>query len=170
MLIRAATSSDLPRVQFIHLGSWRDAYAHILPEAFLGQPLEDEMARNWAGMPQGDTLFLVIEDHGVQGFAFVRCDHPDGPLLDNLHVLGTSRGHGLGLRLMKEVSSVLRRRGFETLWLEVLEDNLAARRFYSRLGGVEGPVFMDNLVGHHVPARKVHWQGFEKILSAGEKS
>lgn len=170
MIIRAAIPADLPRVQSIHLNSWRDAYAEILPESFLGQPLAEEMARKWSTMPEGEVLFLVAESDDVHGFALVRCDHSDGPLLDNLHVSMASRGMGVGLRLMKEVALGLRNRGFDDLWLEVLEDNSAARRFYSRLGGREGVVFMDNLVGNAVPARKVRWQGLEKILFAGEKS
>ncbi|MBO9452848.1 GNAT family N-acetyltransferase [Tropicibacter sp. R16_0] len=170
MKIRAATSDDLSAIRDIHVQSWRSSYAGMLPNDFLEAPLHAAMTDRWAQMPGDDVLLLVAEEDGLLGFACIRCDDVDGPLLDNLHVAGAVQGRGVGLHLMQALAKRLTGMGKTTLWLEVLEANTAARRFYDRLGGVEGPVFQDDLFGNPVPARKVIWDGFEKIFAPGEKS
>ncbi|SLN35952.1 ribosomal-protein-alanine N-acetyltransferase [Falsiruegeria litorea R37] len=170
MKIRAATAHDLPAICDIHTRSWRIAYAGMLPDDFLGAPLEAWMADAWADVPTGEVLLLVAETSDIVGFACVRCDHPDGPLLDNLHVAQAAQGQGVGLALMQEAVKHLADMGKTGMWLEVLSGNISARRFYARLGGVEGSVFRDAVAGHPVPGHRVVWDGFEKILSAGQKS
>ncbi len=170
MKIRAATPDDLPAICDIHIQSWRISYAGMLPDDFLAAPLEAAMTERWRQMPRGEVVLLVAEDKDLLGFACVRCDDAQGPLLDNLHVARSAQGQGTGKELMKAVAKRLTELGKATLWLEVLEANVAARRFYARLGGIEGPVFQDVLVGNPVPARKVIWTGFEKIFTRGEKS
>lgn len=170
MKIRAATVHDLPAIRDIHTLSWRTAYAGMLSDAFLGAPLETWMAEAWAEMPAGEVMLLVAETLDIVGFACVRCDHADGPLLDNLHVAQAMQGQGVGVALMQEAVKRLADMGKTGLWLEVLAENTSARRFYARLGGVEGPVFQDAVAGHPVPAHRVVWNGFEKILGLDEKS
>ncbi|GAB5436283.1 GNAT family N-acetyltransferase [Falsiruegeria mediterranea] len=170
MKIRAATRDDLPAIRDIHVLSWRASYAGMLPDDFLGAPLEAAMTDRWGQMPENDVLLLVAEEGDLLGFACVRCDNAHGPLLDNLHVAGDVQGQGVGLHLMQALAKRLTGMRKTTLWLEVLEANTAARRFYGRLGGVEGPVFQDDLFGNPVPARKVIWNGFEKIFMPDEKS
>ena len=170
MKIRAATAQDLPAIRDIHTQSWRAAYAGLLPDDFWGAPLDAWMAEAWAEMPADEVLLLVAEGPDIVGFACVRCDHADGPLLNNLHVAQAAQGQGVGLALMQEAVKRLANMGKTGLWLEVLAGNSSARRFYARLGGVEGPVFQDAVAGHPVPGHRVVWDGFEKILTADQKS
>ncbi len=76
----------------------------------------------------------------------------------------------VGLWLMRAVAKHLTVMGKATVRFEVLETDVAARRFYAGLGGVEGPVFQDVLVSNPVPVHKVIWNRFEKIFLRGEKS
>ncbi|KUJ85810.1 hypothetical protein AVO45_02170 [Ruegeria marisrubri] len=159
MTIRPATPSDLPAIQALHLASWRDSYAGMLPDDFLGEPVTREMARLWSGRPGPGDLLLVAWEDDLLGFAYVKVNHADGPLLDNLHVSPKARGRGIGERLLRAVAGELQASGRDRLWLEVLDENSGARRFYRRMGGVEGPVFMDEIFGLPVPSRKVVFHG-----------
>jgi GNAT superfamily N-acetyltransferase len=75
----------------------------------------------------------------MRGFAcaFLDADPEWGCLLDNLHVAPDLKGQGLGRQLMTAlVERVWRSNPRSRLHLWAYEQNLGARRFYERLGGV----------------------------------
>jgi [ribosomal protein S18]-alanine N-acetyltransferase len=76
---------------------------------------------------------VAIADGRVAGFAVCRRLAEDESELLNLAVDPDMRRRGIGRRL---VSACVNGRPGE-LWLEVRESNLAARRFYSKLGFTE---------------------------------
>lgn len=54
-----------------------------------------------------------------------------------IHTLGVSpdlAGRGVGLDMMRGAAELARKRGWKALRLDVLEDNVPARRFYERAG------------------------------------
>lgn len=164
MKIRPATRDDLAALRQIHLQNWRSGHRGIMADEFLGEPLEQEMSRRWSDLPPAEDLLRVAEsDAGIAGFALVRCGHRDGPLLESLHVSATARGGGVGKRLMQAIVSELETRGLGRLWLVVLRDNRGARRFYTRLGGREGPVFMENVAGQQVAGLQVQWPSLREF-------
>ena len=55
-------------------------------------------------------------------------------LLDILYVRPAARGSGLGVELVRAAAEYVQSKGADTLVLEVLESNAAARRLYDRLG------------------------------------
>ncbi|WP_421019296.1 GNAT family N-acetyltransferase, partial [Klebsiella pneumoniae] len=59
-----------------------------------------------------------------------------GVLVDNLHLLPASRGHGVGKRLMGEAARWAMAQCVSQLHLLVYEANTAAIGFYETLGGV----------------------------------
>ena len=74
----------------------------------------------------------------MRGFAcaYLEADPEWGCLLDNLHVVPDLKGKGLGRQLMTAVAEqVWRSNPHGRLHLWAYEQNLAARRFYERLGG-----------------------------------
>ncbi|SDC89316.1 GNAT family N-acetyltransferase [Ruegeria marina] len=167
MTIRPAKPADLPAIRALHLTNWRASYAGVLPADFLGAPVEHEMDMRWAAMPPEDDILMVAG--AVAGFVLVRPDHPEGPLVESLHVDAKARGTGLGEALIRAVAEELRRRAFGCMWLEVLDENASARRFYRRINGVEGPVFTDEICGNPVSARRVCWAFQDNFPGAGEK-
>ena len=86
-----------------------------------------------------DQFVVVDEQAGaIRGFAcaFLEADPEWGCLLDNLHVVPELKGKGLGTQLMTAVAErVWRSNPYGRLHLWAYEQNLAARRFYERLGG-----------------------------------
>jgi GNAT superfamily N-acetyltransferase len=87
-----------------------------------------------------DQLILVSEERGeIQAFAcaFLDADPEWGTLLDNLHVIPGLKGKGLGRQLMAAVAENVRQHADHSLLhLWVYEQNIQARGFYERLGGV----------------------------------
>ncbi len=55
-------------------------------------------------------------------------------LLDILYVRPAARGKGLGVELIRAAAEYVQAQGAETLALDVLESNVAAKRLYDRLG------------------------------------
>ena len=143
MTIRAAGLADAVAIAQLHTRSWQTAYRGILSDCFLEGPLPENRRVLWhsrLGAPErADQVVLVDEQQGtIRGFAcaYLEADTEWGCLLDNLHVVPDLKGKGLGRQLMTVVAQLICRsnpRGRLHLW--AYEQNLAARRFYERLGG-----------------------------------
>ena len=143
MTIRAAGVADADAIAQLHTRSWQTAYRGILNDDFLQGPLPENRRTLWhtrlAGAERADQFVVVDEQGGaVRGFAcaYLDADPEWGCLLDNLHVVPELKGMGLGTQLMTAVAQrVWRSNPHGRLHLWAYEQNLAARRFYERLGG-----------------------------------
>jgi GNAT superfamily N-acetyltransferase len=142
-LLLPADAGDAASIAAIHTESWRDAYRPFLPEWFLAGPIEEDRNRLWqarfaAPDPDRRLVLKAMVQEQIAGFACVLLDEdPEwGPLLDNLHVRPPLKGRGIGRRLFDASRewSRLKAPG-QPMHLWVIEDNVAARAFYDRLGG-----------------------------------
>jgi GNAT superfamily N-acetyltransferase len=144
MTIRAAGLADADAIAQLHAHSWQTAYRGILSDEFLQGPLHENRRVLWhtrlADTDRADQFVLVDEQGGaLLGFAcaFLEADPKWGCLLDNLHVVPDLKGKGLGRQLMTAVAQrVWLSNPHSGLHLWAYEQNLAARRFYERLGGI----------------------------------
>jgi ribosomal protein S18 acetylase RimI-like enzyme len=137
--VRDSTAADLERVSDIKVRNWADAYGSILEPAVLAPFLDRDaqLAELREKSAQPDTLLLVAE-HGsgdIIGFALTYLDYEPEPWLESLHVLRESRGSGLGTLLMRRTAERVIARGHTSMRLGVISGNVAAARFYERLGG-----------------------------------
>ena len=143
MTIRAAGMADALAIAQLHTRSWQTAYRGILSDDFLQGPLSENRRVLWherlAESERTDQVVLVDEQGGaLRGFAcaYLDADPEWDCLLDNLHVVPDLKGQGLGRQLMTAVAEqVWRSNPHGRLHLRAYEQNLAARRFYERLGG-----------------------------------
>jgi GNAT superfamily N-acetyltransferase len=142
--IRLASTADAEAIARLHAASWQTAYRGILRDDFLAGPVlanrRDLWSARFLGLPPPDQIVVVDDCAGeIQGFAcaFLNADPVWGTLLDNLHVMPNLKGKGLGRRLMSEIAIRVSQhnRGLR-LHLWAYEQNVEARRFYERLGGV----------------------------------
>jgi putative acetyltransferase len=145
MTVRPAKLSDAIAIADLHAESWRSTYPGILRDEFLDGAVIQDRRRLWetrlSSSPEPETQLVRIVEHRGRLTAFVcaflDADPEWGALLDNLHVSPSSKGQGLGRRLMAEVARwVLQHRPDSRLHLWVYEKNVPARRFYEHLGGV----------------------------------
>jgi GNAT superfamily N-acetyltransferase len=143
MTIRAADPADVAAIAQLHASSWQSAYRGVLRDDFLDGPVVANRRELWIARfsePQPADQVVLVEDCSgeIQGFAcvFFAADPEWGAMLDNLHVVPSLKGKGLGRRLISEVARrVLLHDPCSRLHLWAYEQNLDARRFYERLGG-----------------------------------
>ncbi|MEI6419263.1 MAG: GNAT family N-acetyltransferase, partial [Sphingomonadales bacterium] len=76
---------------------------------------------------------LAVADAGPQGFSLCRSAGPEVELL-LIAVMPGRQGLGLGRQLLARVAQDGQVRGASELFLEVRENNFAARKLYSRCG------------------------------------
>ena len=142
--LRRAGPGDWAAVAAVHAASWRSAYRGIYSDSYLDDEAPEERRSFWRAAlaewdPELDAVFLAEEAGEAVGFACVRREaEAAGPLLDNLHVLPERKGEGIGRRLIRAAAAWLAaKEPGAALRLGVWKDNVAARRFYARLGGQE---------------------------------
>jgi len=162
MIIRQATRSDLQDIAAIHIASWKDTYADVMPAEFMMAEIDQALAQHWREIEiQNGDVVLVAKEDALVGFAAVWCRPL--PFIDNLHVKPSHRSKKLGSALMKALAKELIKKGHKTAYLWVFESNVNAIRFYERLGGTQTEKIHKNIFGYAVPSRKIEWDDLAKI-------
>jgi ribosomal protein S18 acetylase RimI-like enzyme len=140
--IRPAAEGDAAGIARVHVRSWQEAYAGIVPETYLASLDVDQRTSEWASYlregPSDQVLTWVAlaNDHLV-GFVTV------GPSRDEDAARGDQEiysiyldpgtwGHGVARDLMRTVIDAVGAKTPISLW--VLADNERARHFYRRHG------------------------------------
>ncbi|MDP4026537.1 GNAT family N-acetyltransferase [Methylobacterium sp. NEAU 140] len=165
MLSRMATAADEALIAQIQTTSWRSAYRDILHPDYLSDQIEEDRITFWAERlrrkSSGELIIIVVFDGDPVGFVCAVGDEEErwGTLVDNLHVLPECKGRGLGALLLKSAARwSLKRYPGAGLYLWCFEENLPARRFYARMGGVVVERVMHEPPGGGAfPALRFHW-------------
>lgn len=169
--IRPATAADAAAIAGLHQRSWRSAYRGLLPDSYLDGAAGTELAARWSKAFTKDeprrVILVAMMPDGVVGFVAAWPDTSQRALIDNLHVVPGLRGGGIGRHLMGRAARELRRQGFRSAFLEVIEGNHDARGFYRRLGGVEGAPFIEPIGGHPIRVIPVAWDDLAVLEAAG---
>lgn len=140
---RTAAAADAAAIARLHAESWRVAYRGMLSDEYLDEDIFGERSALWQERfqsPAANQYIVVAETGGsMTGFAcaYGAEDKTWGSFLDNLHVAVEFKRRGIGAELIKQValwSNTYFPGAGMYLW--VLESNLAAMRFYEKLGGV----------------------------------
>jgi ribosomal protein S18 acetylase RimI-like enzyme len=141
-MVRAAVLDDAPSVARVHVASWRSTYGALLPADFLDSLSETGYADRWRRlMGDGASRVYVVEDGSeLVGFASGGRERAGetgyAGELYAIYVLDGYQKRGYGRELLRAVVAGLREMGLEDMIIWVLRDNLPARLFYERLGGV----------------------------------
>lgn len=143
--IRPATADDADAIGAVHVESWREAYADIVPAPFLAGLSIAGRAAAWRQRlndpPPGFAAFVAEHERdGVVGFADGGQErggdrHHPGELYA-IYLRAAFHRHAVGRRLVSAVAAHLATAFPGGMLLWVLEQN-RARRFYEALGGRE---------------------------------
>jgi ribosomal protein S18 acetylase RimI-like enzyme len=140
--VRLMTASDVAIVTALHVESWRRAYRGLLTDDYLAHRVEGERRSCWerrlASASAEEFGHVASRESVAVGFSFVSAADETGPgcRLDNLHVLPSAQGSGLGRSLMAAAAREIIGRCWDPrLFLWVFEANIKARDFYVRQGG-----------------------------------
>lgn len=145
---RSMRESDIPCVAEIHIAAWRTAYEGIVRrERMDALSVAKAESTLWLRLGATDTNYIVCEVHGeLTGFVShgpVRDVEglPSEPGVAEIHALYVHPDHwgdGCGRALVQAVRERLRG-DWDQLVLWTLQENPAARAFYSAVGFQEVP-------------------------------
>jgi GNAT superfamily N-acetyltransferase len=161
------SSRDADAVGALHAASWRASYRGIMPDTFLDKKAMANRRAAWRERlaDASDRRWLLKahdQDGELVGFACVELDaEPQwGALLDNLHVRPDRKGQGIGRRLFDAAREwSFEQLGHRALHLWVIEANLEAQGFYTRVGGTIAERKLTDVVGVvTVPALRYVWK------------
>lgn len=146
--IRDAAPDDATAMGHLHVASWRESYAGLLPEILLADLSVAARVALWqtildAPAARGVVAVLVAEvaggliglaSCGIQRDAALRKAGFDGEI-SALYLRQSHQRRGLGCRLMLRMAAALMDRGLSTASVWVMRENVGARAFYERFGG-----------------------------------
>ena len=138
-LIVPAGPGDAIDLARLHVDTWRETYAGILPWTYLKTMRPEVHARRWRKQltvaRPGEVVLVAEGPDGLIGYCAAEVRETRSELF-TLYILPPAQKMGVGRRLMEAAARVLAAKGGRSLELAVLSENFAARGFYAHLGGV----------------------------------
>ena len=150
MEIRHLTPADDRKViSKIYEKSWKYAYKGIIPQDYL-DTIPDGQWTPTLDHSQWNTLICIENDIivGTTSFGKSRLQQFDkwGEII-SLYLLPNYMGKGYGKALLESAITELKMRGYNHVYLWVLEENLRARHFYEKSGFSLTDDYLDNIIG-----------------------
>lgn len=139
-IIIPAGPGDAVALAEVHVRSWRETYAGLLPAQYLERMSVPVHATRWrrqlSRTHPGEVILAAEGPAGLTAYcAGARLADGEAEIF-TLYVLKSAQGAGLGRRLFATAARVLRAEGAGSLRVWVLNGNARARGFYAHLGGV----------------------------------
>ncbi|HEV2033865.1 MAG TPA: GNAT family N-acetyltransferase [Candidatus Dormibacteraeota bacterium] len=141
-MVRPATLDDAAEIARVNVATWRSAYRNLLPDDFLAALTEAYYAERWTRLiHEGSSrVFVAEEPKGIVGFASGgrerAGEHGFAGELYAIYVLDSAERRRHGRELVRAVAGALREMNLPDMIVWVLRDNVRARGFYERLGGI----------------------------------
>ena len=175
--LRKATADDAEAIGALHVASWRETYAGILPDQMLAGLSVGERAAMWRSIlaapdSVGCIAVLVAEDGGDM-IGFGACgEQRDQALIDAgfsgqfgaIYVLRTYHKRGIGTALITAMAKELSAAGHAAASLWVLRGNEPARAFYNRLGGIVIGEKVEEQVGVLLTEDAYGWRDLSRLV------
>jgi putative acetyltransferase len=147
-ITQARTEADLARVRELFL-----EYAESIGIDLEYQGFSKELAAlpGKYASPTGELLIAFVNGEAA-GCVALRTLDSSTLEMKRLYIRPSSRGLGLGKRLVESAIAAARERGYAELRLDTLETMAAARALYSSLGFAEIPPYGEA----HIPGTKFY--------------
>jgi ribosomal protein S18 acetylase RimI-like enzyme len=143
-IIRPARLEDVPGIAKVQVDSWRTSYKGLIADEFLAALTYERRMQVWSQNltdPQNNSFLYVGETRlgEIAGFVSAGAEREGDPNyrgeLYAIYLLQQAQRHGLGRKLVDIAMRELCERGYSSMLLWVLRDNLPARKFYEAIGG-----------------------------------
>ena len=169
---RIPTPADAEAISRLHVASWREAYAGIVPQSILDTvDLDDRIAR-WRGYLAADGVTFLAEAGG-QAVGFIRSGIPAEPVADGadghifaLYVLRRHHRQGIGRRLLGLTAAAWLRRGGRAMSVGVLTENTPALAFYQGVGASFARTETYRWDGHDLPESIYVFRNLQDLAKA----
>jgi len=140
--VRTATVLDAARIAYIHVATWRAAYAGQMPDDFLAGLDENKRAEFWRerlAESRGNVLVGEFDGEMIGFCDWVSSRDADADRrsvaeIAAIYVLAEHWGQGAGGALCRRSLRIARSLDFTVMTLWVLETNSRARQFYESMG------------------------------------
>ncbi|KZE40332.1 GNAT family acetyltransferase [Bhargavaea cecembensis] len=139
-MVRRAKAGDEREMASVHVASWKTTYRGIVSEEYLESLKIEEREESWKKGIIHTKAFVAEEERGIVGFANGGPERSgsypdyDGELYA-IYLLKECQGQGTGQNLVRQVAGALKKAGFRSLLVRVLQNN-PSRHFYEALGGI----------------------------------
>jgi GNAT superfamily N-acetyltransferase len=148
MQIRSAAEGDIAAIQRLCYESYRDHFAHLWTadgiQRFLDKDFATDVLRATLTTPSRHLWLTANEadesNDKLVGYAKINWSVPDpvdgidGAELQKIYFLKSAAGKGYGAALLERVLDCVKERRCRRIWLEVLQVNVGAHKFYARMG------------------------------------
>jgi len=142
--IRKAELEDLNLISALGITTCFDAYFELDPSKDLADYCVNffSLAQIKTELEDANSTFLIAEFKGkAVGYAKLRegkkieCLQGKNAIeVQRIYILEKMKGKRIGERLMEKCFEIGKEKGYEMLWLGVWEKNVAAQRFYEKIG------------------------------------
>jgi len=175
--IRPAQYEDAEAIAHVQVESWKTTYAGIVPQAFLDTFDIPQRIPKWHDLlstPNSPIFVAQDKDPTSTIVGFIsggptreQSVPPDAPRYDAelyaVYLLESSQRHGLGRTLTQTLAAALNQQGFQSLLVQVLEQNPAVT-FYQHLGAVEIARTTIHIGGADLPELTLAWPSLAPLL------
>ena len=168
-MFRTLTSDDVQAIVGLQFDSFAATYSDVFSDNYMRQHMALDIARHWENWPVSKRVVGALDQGKLVGFATYLMNR-DPCYLDNFHIAQSHYGTGLSQALFLDGARIIAKEGATALCLTVLETNARARAFYEKLGGREGPLLEDEMLGHKVMAYSVNWTELPGAKKNADKS
>ena len=171
--IRRAAVADAAAIAEVHVETWRDTYAGLVPSRVLVGMRRRQKAAMWSqALDRRRTrqVVMVAEDDAGAVVGFGSCGPAKGVDLDfdgevyTLYVLPDYQGRGIGARLLAGLFEALLAGGSRSALIWVLAGN-PARFFYQTAGGAWIAVREERLWGATLREMAYGWDDLEQAVA-----
>lgn len=170
MNIRRATISDAEGIAKVHVDSWRTTYKNIIPDSFLAKLSYEQRTEVWKrNIAQKGNYVFVVESPTGEIVGFADCGKrkenliPNSGDLTSIYLLEQYQGQGIGKKLMKQLFLQFQELGYDTVFVEVLEDN-KTRYFYEAFGAKFLKSETIKMGGKELELLIYQWEGLDEVL------
>ncbi len=170
--IRTATLNDCDKVGALQVKAWLETYRGLVPDSVLDTLSTVEQATTWRRVLAREPPVAMVVAEAANGtlVGFAAGGPRRGKRLTQdseiyaIYVLGSAQRQGLGRALIAGVARQLQAEGGQSLCLWVLRDNIVARQFYERLGGMEVGEKTESMGGVKLQEVAYGWDDLAEFL------
>ena len=171
--LRPGAYEDAAALARVHVATWRDAYAGILPTDMLVSMSEDRQTRYWRAALMrrraNEAITVATVDEALVGFG--TCGPARGSdatrtgEVQMLYVAHDYQELGLGRALLRALFAALRRHRMEHAIIWVVAQN-PARFFYEAMGGAPQAERTESLWNTDVTTVGYVWEDIDATIQA----